>query len=550
MRSFSFIAVALIAAAGCADKAYDPNAPAIDPNAPRVHITTPARGTIAGDVHTVTVTGTATDDTAVAQVTVNDVPATLAADGTWSATVPVTAGTNLLHAIAKDAQGNAGKESRAVVAGPMANLAQAVPQAITATLSAQTFQAIGKGTAGFLTQGDLAPMVASSNPVMDLGGGPDCLYVQASITSVTFGGADVTLAPQDGGLWLDVELDQANIGMHLDYAAACIDGSRDITVAASHISVTGNMSVGVAGHDFDIHLDSPNVNITGFNVELGGIPGAIVDMLSLDTAMGPLLGWATEKFVVPMLNKSLAGLNSTKTMDVMGTMVDISVKPDDIQFSSAGAIVVLDSSLRAHGDSGQYVFTDNTEPAMDLSHGFQMAVADDAANQLFTSLWSAKALDKTIDLTNGSYGEIGKLYDSVEVSAAVPPFVDASGSGLVLTIGDLMATFKNGGQIVTNVAINAQVDLEVSTNADGTLRFDVGTPTTYVDVLDDANVDGANQLSNSDFEAIASFALSRVIAVGSGSLAAVPLPGVGGVSLQNLTVAEQQGYLVVDGEVQ
>jgi hypothetical protein len=153
-------------------------------------------------------------------VTVNDVPATLAADGTWSATVPVTAGTNLLHAIAKDAQGNAGKESRAVVAGPMANLAQAVPQAITATLSAQTFQAIGKGTAGFLTQGDLAPMVASSNPVMDLGGGPDCLYVQASITSVTFGGADVTLAPQDGGLWLDVELDQANIGMHLDYAAA------------------------------------------------------------------------------------------------------------------------------------------------------------------------------------------------------------------------------------------------------------------------------------------------------------------------------------------
>jgi hypothetical protein len=550
MRSFTFTAVALIAAAGCADKAYDPNAPAIDPNAPRVHITSPARGTIAGDVHTVTVTGTATDDTAVASVTVNDVPATLAADGTWSATVPVTAGTILLHAIAKDAQGNVGKESRAVVAGPMANLAQAVPQAITATLSAQTFQAIGKGTAGFLTHGDLAPMLASSNPVMDLGGGPDCLYVQASITSVTFGTADVTLAPQDGGLWLDVELDQANIGMHLDYAAACIDGSRDITIGASHISVSGNMTVGVAGHDFDIHLDSPNVNITGFNVELGGIPGAIVDMLSLDTAMGPLLGWATEKFVVPMLNKSLAGLNSTKTMDVMGTMVDIDIKPDDIQFSSAGAIVQLDSSLRAHGDSGQFVFTDNTVPAMDLSHGFQMAVADDAANQLFTSLWSAKALDKTIDLTNGSYGEIGKLYDAVEVSAAVPPFVDASGSGLVLTVGDLMATFKNGGSIVTNVAINAQVDLKVATNADGTLRFDVGTPTTYVDVLDDANVDGANQLSNSDFEAIASFALSRVIAVGSGSLAAVPLPSVGGVSLQNLTVAEQAGYLVVDGEVQ
>ncbi len=548
MRAFAIIALA--AAAGCADKAYDPNAPAIDPNAPRIHITSPARGTFAGDVHTVTVTGTATDDTAVASVTVNGVAATFTTDGTWTAEVPVKAGTNLLHAIATDAQGNAGKESRAVVAGPTADLAQEVPQAITATLSAQTFQAIGKGTAGFLTQGDLAPMVASSNPVWDLGGGPDCLYVQASITSITFAKADVTLAPQDGGLWLDVELDRANIGMHLQYAAACVDGSRDITIGASHISVSGNMTVGVAGRDFDIHLDSPNVSITGFNVELGGIPGAIVDMLHLDTAVGPLLGWATEKFVVPMLNKALAGLNSTKTMSVLGTMVDIDMKPSDIQFSSAGAIVILDTSLRAHGDSGQFVFTDNTVPTMDVSHGFQMAVADDAANQLLTSLWSAKALDKTIDLKNGSYGEVGKLYDSVEISAAAPPFVDASGTGLVLTIGDLMATFKNGGSIVTNVAINAQVDLKVTSNADGSLHFDVGAPTTYVDVLDDASVDGANQLSNADFEAITSFALSRVIAVGSGSLAAVPLPSVGGVSLQNLTVAEQTGYLVVDGEVQ
>lgn len=546
MRLFAILGIAALA--GCTDKPYDPNAPAIDPNAPRVHITTPERGTIAGDVHTVTVTGTATDDTAVASVTVNDVPAALAADGTWTATVPVTPGTNLLHAIALDAQGNAGKESRAVVAGPMAPLAQEVPQAITATLSAQTFNAIGHGTAGFLTSGDLAPMLGTA-PVMDLGDGPDCLYAKAWITSVTFGGADVTLAPQDGGLWLDVELDQANIGMHLEYAAACVDGSRDITVAASHISVSGDMTVGVSGHDFDIHLDSSNVTVTGFNAELGGIPGAIVDLLHIDTAMGPILGWATEKFVVPMLNNALAGLNNTKTMDVLGTMVDIDVKPDDIQFSSDGAIVILDTSLRAHGDSGTFVFTDNTVPAMDLSHGFQMAVADDAANQLFTSLWSAKALDKTLDLNNGSYGDIGKLYDQVEISAAVPPFVDASGKGLVLTVGDLMATFKNQGSVVTKVAINAQVALQVVKGDDGALRFDVGEPTTYVDVLDE-DVDGANQLSSSQFEAITSFALSRVIAVGSGSVGAIPLPSVGGVSVNNLTIAEQTGYLVVDGEVQ
>ena len=115
----------LIAVLGCADKAYDPDAPAIDPAAPRVHFTSPALGTIAGDVKTISVRGTVTDDSGkVDSVVVNDVAASVASDGTWSVDVSVHPGTNLIHAIAKDAQGNVGKESRAVVAGPMQTLAR------------------------------------------------------------------------------------------------------------------------------------------------------------------------------------------------------------------------------------------------------------------------------------------------------------------------------------------------------------------------------------------------------------------------------------------
>jgi hypothetical protein len=545
----TFGLIALLA--GCADHPYDPNGPAIDPNAPVVHITSPDRGTIAGDVHQVTVTGTATDDTSVASVTVNGAPAALSPDGTWTATLQVVPGTNLIHAIATDGQGNTGQESRAVVAGPMAAISMQVPDAVSATLSAQTFAAIGRGAAGFMTSGDLEALVAPHNPVLDLGGGPDCLYAQASITSLTIGGADVTLQPETGGLWLDAELDQLQIGMHLQYAAACIDGSRDITIGASHVSVSGDMTIGILAGDFDIHLDNPNVQITGFSADLGGIPGEIVSMLSLDTAMGPILGWATEKFVVPMLNNALAGLNNTKTVDVLGTPVDVVIKPSAIDFSDQGGLVQLDTSLRAHGDDGSpgFVYVPNTEPAMDLSHGFQLAVADDAANQLLGSLWAAKGLDKQIDLKTGPYGDVGTLYDSVELEAKVPPYVDATGDGLKLTIGDLMATFKNAGVVTTAIAINAQVDIKVDQASDGSMRFDVGQPTTYVDVLDQG-VEGANQLSNAQFEALTSFALSRIIAVGSGSLGAIPLPSVGGVSVTNLSVAEQTGYLVVAGEVQ
>nr|MBA3500888.1 hypothetical protein [Deltaproteobacteria bacterium] len=120
---------------------------------------------------------------------------------------------------------------------------------------------------------------------------------------------------------------------------------------------------------------------------------------------------------------------------------------------------------------------------------------------------------------------------------------------LKMTIGDLITTFKNGESIATQVAINAQVELKVVAAPDGGLRLDVGAPTTYVDILDE-NVDGANALSNAQFEAIATFALGRVVAVGSGSVGAIPLPAAGGVAVKNVQVTQQTGYLVVDGDVQ
>jgi hypothetical protein len=554
--SLALILGSIAATAACSDNPYDPDAPAIDPNAPRVHITSPDRGKFAGDVATVEVKGTADDDTGVASVTVNGVAAAVAPDGTWVAKVPVAAGTNLLHAVATDAQGNTGKESRAVVAGPTVGIDRVVGQAITAAMSTQTFDAIGRGAGNFIMDADLGALVQPMNPVLDLGttnGQPDCLYAQGAITSMDVGAADVQLIPQTGGLGLDVTLDDVRVGMFLQYAAACIDGSRNVTARATRLRVTGKLAVSLDGiRNFKIALQNPQVQLVGLDVDLGGIPGAVVDLLSLDTRLGPILAWATERFVVPMVNDALQGLNETKTINVLGKAIDITVQPARIKFDVTGAIVELDTVLRAQGDDASpgYVYVENSVPAMDTSRGFQLAIADDAANQLLGSFWAAKGMDIGLDLKTGPYGEIGKLYDRVELTAKVPPFIDASGTdGLVLTIGDLMATFKNSGSVVTQIAVNAHVTLKVVTNADGSLRFDVGTPDVFVDVLDQS-VDGANQLSNAQFEAITSFALSRIVAVGSGSVGAIPLPSVGGVAITTLQIEQQHGYLIVNGEVQ
>ena len=56
-----------------------------------------------------TVTGTVTDESGVDTVKVNDVSATVGSDGSFTAQVPVRAGTKLLHAIATYNQGKTGK---------------------------------------------------------------------------------------------------------------------------------------------------------------------------------------------------------------------------------------------------------------------------------------------------------------------------------------------------------------------------------------------------------------------------------------------------------
>jgi hypothetical protein len=554
MRNLRIFATLGLAAAlsGCADHPYDPGAPAIDPTAPRVHILAPARGTFAGGVQTLTVTGIAIDDGGVASVQVNGVAAMLAGDGSWTATIPVSPGTQLIHAVARDAQGNVGKESRAVVVGPLQSIAAPVPQAIAAAMSAQTFAAIGRGITGFLSTGDLAAAVAPLNPVIDVGGGPDCNYVQAAITKLSVGSASsVTLLPEPGGLALDVELDRVTLGMHLAYSVVCLDGGSDLTITASHIKVAGMLGVGVKAGAFDIALTGQTVQLTGVNIDLTGLPGEVIGWLDLDHALASVVGWAARQLVVPALNSALGSLNGTRTVNVLGTAVDIHLAPARIAFDASGAVIELDTVLRAQGDAGApgYVYLPGQEPAMSTDRGFALAVADDAANQLLASLWAARALDRSFDLTTGSYGDVGKLYDRVELSVAVPPFIAASGGSLRLTIGDLLASFKNGDALATQVAVSAEVDVKVVADASGRPRLDVGTPTTYVDVIDE-HVDGANVLSNAQFEVIASFALSRVIAIGSGAIGAIPLPSLGGVAVTDLAIAEQTGYLVVHGNVQ
>ena len=80
---------------------------------PSVTITSPADGASVSSTPA-TVTGTASDNVGVASLTVNGAPVTVAADGSWSAQVPLSAGANTVTAVASDAAGNSDSARRSV----------------------------------------------------------------------------------------------------------------------------------------------------------------------------------------------------------------------------------------------------------------------------------------------------------------------------------------------------------------------------------------------------------------------------------------------------
>ena len=431
--------------------------PAIDPNAPRVHITSPARGTFAGDVETID--GHRHRDrrqrrSPRSRSTAS--PRRSPPTARSRATVPVTPGTNLLHAIAKDAQGNTGKEIARGRRRPDGDARRAGP-ARRSPRRCRRRRSMRSAAAPPAFIDDRRPrcaVVAPMNPVVDVGArtAPDCLYGQArdhrASTSAT---PTSRWCRRPAALLLDASSTTSRVDMHLQWAVACLDGSRDIAIAAQQIRVSGMLerrhrSAG----DFDIKLDEPERRRSPASTSSSAAcPQTIIDLLDLDTAHGPdpRLGDRAVRRADAQQRRSPASTRPRRSTCSART-VDIDVKPSQHR---------LRRSTGAHGHARhrrcarratarRASSTSRTRSRRwTCRHGFQLAVADDAANQLLDQLVVREGHRPRRSISRPARtARSASSTTRSSSSAKVPPFVDASGDALELTVGDLIATFKNG----------------------------------------------------------------------------------------------------------
>jgi len=537
----------LTAAAACNDS---PD-PLKDP--PVLKVTSPKRSTIQNGAGNIEVTGTVTPNELSAEpieaVLVNNVQATLNADGTFKAVISAKEGATLIHVTARDAAGKIAEDTRALQAGQLRPVGSNVENALTAAMSKTAFAKLSAAAGPMLESLDMAAMLAPMQPMVHMGdeNGEDCLYARMWVDDVNMTNADISIVPTNAGLQFRAQIDGLDIPARARYAAACLDGSNTIGLKAQRVVVSGTLVVtpsGTAG--FKTALTNETVQITGLDIQASGLPGDIIDLLRLDTVAGYIISKAAPLAMEPMMNKALGGLAGPQAVDMMGKTLTMEVDPTAIDITSAGALITLDTRMMISGAEGSpgYIFTDNGMPNVSPeTQGFQIGLADDLANQMMAEVTSLNILNVAMPAHGGTF-------DNTNISMTLAPMISADpvDGKMKVILGDMMATFTDHGTPVARAAINASIDLKVvpANNGYG-VALQLGEPTAHVTVLDD--IANTTRMNNEDLEEATEVVLKEQISTISKLLVNIPIPSIAGVQMRNVSVQSDDGYVILSGEV-
>jgi hypothetical protein len=486
---------------------------------------------------------------AVQKVMVNGVQATMTEGGQFVAQIQVKPGATLIQTEAIDVEGGKATDTRAVAAGELRGPGAMINDAIAVGLSDDSLHAIGKAAGNIMAQTDMAPILAPMNPMVKAGlepdGSEDCLYGKVSVYDVDMSKAIIDLAPVAGGLQFSLNLKDLKIPMHARYAASCLDGDTDISVSADDVKVTGTLNVTPNGKSFDVKLVDQTVVLTGFHMDASGVPGAVLDILPLDRAAEYIIEKGAEAFMGPMVNDAFGAMAGTKTVDVLGKKLDVDVFPSDVYFDPAAAHIVLSTRLKIQGteSSKGFIYTPNAALDLNPSNGFKFGMADDAANQLLSGVAAAGMMNLSMPAPGGTF-------DTTAIAVTLPPMIsaDPTSGKMQLIAGDMMMTFLQSGKPVAKAALNVKMDVKVK-GTGSNVGVDFGEPVVAVNVIEDTNAN-LTGFTNGDLEKMVVISVDHQMAIVKALMGNIPLPAIGGVSLKNLSVAGDDGYVVISGSME
>jgi len=517
--------------------------------APTLEVTTPARGTTV-DGGMVTVSGTATASGAMT-VTVDGEEVPVGKDGSFSTQIAVQPGIQVIETHAIDRAGHDVRDTRAVLAGTLAQSDGSHTSAIAARASAAALTTIGKAIASDAKGVDYTQAAQGLNPIYNNTG---CLGAVIDITSISIGNVSVGLVPKAGALATDVTIDNVVVKLKADFKVACIGGSTTITVSASAAHISGDLGARIASGTLATSLPSASVQLDNFDLQVSGVPSEIVDLFNshVQGAVQSSLASMIQSKVPPIANAKLAGLLAGGFDEkLLGVPAKLSITPSTVTVSPSGLYVAVDTKLAVTGGSGGMFLT--TQSPVDASlmsgtRGLGVAIACDVLNELLAGLWAAGAFDTSVPVS--SLSVLAALLDpdatTIAVSLSLPPTVSSDGTGnLQLAIGDAMISVEDqDGNVLQKLALTLETALSAQASQ-GSLALSLGQPQVWAQVLDQAD-DGSRPLGDSQVEGLVTGVWGVVGNQAQTALAKLSLPSVAGVQLGAPTISAVQSYVVAD----
>lgn len=518
------------------------------PDPPLLQVTSPQRSAVQATAGTVIVTGRVAPNptgAAVARVTVNDVVATIGADGAFSATLAVPVGMTLIHTVATDAEGGIATDTRSLLAGERRAPGAFVEGAVAAAISPPAFAKLAALATNLVKTANLTAVVGAMNPVAHAGDdqGPDCLYAQAFVDSVTIGDAKITLAPVAGGLAITARLDNPRIVGRTQHAVACADGASNFVITANAASFTGVLTLAANGTGgFTTELVAPMIALPGLDIRATNFPDALLDVLPLEKVIQAVAPLAVKMFVNPLLQDAFGALTEPQRLAVLGKNLTIQVAPRNVTFTPDAATVALDMKLLFDGaqNAPGYTFTPNGAPALAPGNGVALGIADDLANDALAQLAAT-------GLLNLNLVREGSTFTTAKITPTTAPVVSADGADgkLRVILPDMMVTFLDpAGTPVARAAVNAQIPFSVEPTADGAaIAIDLGAPAIAIDDLDDLT--GMTMPPESEFARTITLSTDTQKGTIAETLERIPLPSFAGIRLRDLSIKGANGYVTV-----
>jgi hypothetical protein len=549
-------AVATLAAVGwgCSGTVGGPGGKAAvtDETAPIVTITSPTRGAIA-DGTRVTITGRAIDDdSGLAEVQINGQAVTVAGDGSFSVDLERPAGLSVLTTTAKDRAGNLGQDVRAVLLGPLAPVERPVTDALAVKLGPGALTVVGEVLGKLVTNLDLTPVVAAGNPVVSSGG--SCLGVKVNVESIQKGPVAVALVPEAGQVSVGVAITSLDVRLRANYKVACIGGSSGVRIRATKTELVGKLGVGATAGKLTTAVSGVDLRFQGFDVDMSGLPGLIVDLLSgiVNDAVANAVRDAVKGAVPGLAQNLLSELDAADLpLSALGKSMTVTIRPQSLSVDASGLFAVIQSGVSVSGGAGvSYASTPHpADPgALAAMGSVGVGIADDLVNQLLAGLWASGAFEQSLALGADSPAALffGPEVDRVTVSLSLPPTVSVAPNGeLRLVVGDLIAEVVDDQTgPLAEIALSLDVGFSAQVTADGRLTLSLGTPGVAAQVLAQSpNL--PTTLTTTTVSAMVELLAGQLTDQAGQGLLSLPIPAIGDALLMSPSVSTGGDFLLL-----